>query len=147
MIISLFMFIYVGLQISSPGLIFQEKKMPTKHNEMPYVRRTIALNGVYNASIVLFLSRTAYWLLYTGVGGWVVEAKKSHLSCARKMSPLRSQKVDQRNLFFLSSTRCLSHGSVVRRCFSGCRCLRCAYCVAYPGACPWQCQAGQFMCL
>ena len=36
---------------------------------MPYVRRKIALNGVYNASIVLFLSRSAYWLLYTGARG------------------------------------------------------------------------------
>ena len=80
MIISLFMFIYVGLQICASlclPAIFQEKKMPTKHNEMPYVRRTIAFkNGVYNVSIVLFLSRTAYWLLDTCSGGWVVQAKK-----------------------------------------------------------------------
>ena len=64
------LFIYLGLQISASaclpwvrGPIFQEKKMPTKHNEMPFIRRTIALNDVYNASIVLFLSRSAFWLL------------------------------------------------------------------------------------
>ena len=76
------MFIYVGLQICASfclPAIFQEKKMPTKHNEMPYVRRAIAFKMAYMTLLSYYFCRgprIGSFIRAQG-GGWCKKKKKA----------------------------------------------------------------------